>query len=127
MLYKKNRKINLMKTEVILILILTFINLSFCEEEGCRSSNASKKSDCTSRSLDADEKKNGQDSCCFVTYKDSTNTERKGCAAFLKKNVTKDYIKYLEDSNKIKDLSIKCNSKWLNFSMLFIGLFALLF
>ena len=127
MLYKKNRKINLMKTEVIFILILTFINLSFCEEEGCSKEGVSKKSDCTSRSLITKEKSNGEDSCCLVTYKDSSNTEHKNCFAFLKKNVTKDYIKYLEDSNKIKDLSIKCNSKWLNFSMLFIGLFALLF
>ena len=71
-------------------------------------------------------KKNGQDSCCFVTYKDKNNIENKICAAFLKKNVTKDYIKQTEDLTNFTDLSIKCNSKWLNFSMLFIGLFALL-
>ena len=126
MLYKKNRKINLMKTEVILILILTFINLSFCEE-GCEKEGVSKKSDCTSRSLTTKEKSDGEDSCCLATYKDSSNTEHKDCVACLKKNVTKDYIKYIEDSSNIKDLSIKCNSKWLNFSLLFIGLFALLF
>jgi hypothetical protein len=117
-----------MKTEVILILILTFINLSFCEEEGCYKEGVSKKSDCTSRSLITKEKSNGEDSCCLATYKDSSNTESKDCIPCLKKNVTKDYIKYIEDSNNnIKDLSINCNSKWLNFSMLFIGLFALLF
>ena len=127
MLYKKNRKINLMKTEVILILILTFINLSFCEEEGCYKEGVSKKSDCTSRSLITKEKSNGEDSCCLATYKDSSNTEHKDCIAFLKKNVTKDYIKQTEDLTNFTDLSIKCNSKWLNFSMLFIGLFALLF
>lgn len=128
MRYKKNRKINLMKTEVILILILTFINLSFCEEEGClKTEGVSKKSDCTSRSLTTKEKSNGQDSCCLATYKDPSNTEHKDCIAFLKKNVTKDFIKYIEDSSNFTDLSIKCNSKWLNFSMLFIGLFALLF
>jgi hypothetical protein len=77
--------------------------------------------------LDADEKKNGQDSCCFVACVGKNNIENKICAAFLKKNVTKDYIKQTEDLTNFTDLSIKCNSKWLNFSMLFIGLFALLF
>ena len=116
-----------MKTEVILILILTFINLSFCEEEGCwKIEGVSKKSDCTSRSLDADEKIYA-DSCCLVTYKDSSNKEYKECEAYLKKGVTKDAIKLYETAHQIKDLSVKCDSKWLNFSMLFIGLFALLF
>jgi hypothetical protein len=80
-----------MKTEVILILILTFINLSFCEEEGCYKEGVSKKSDCTSRSLDAEEKVYA-DSCCYMTYKDSSNNEYKVCEAFLKKGVTKHAI-----------------------------------
>ena len=116
-----------MKTEVILILILTFINLSFCEEEGCYKEGVSKKSDCTSRSLITKEKSNGEDSCCFQTYKDENNKEYKGCQAYIKKTVTKDAVKAWETASQFKDLSIKCNSKWLNFSMLFIGLFALLF
>ena len=116
-----------MKTEVILILIFTFINLSFCEEEGCyKYEGVSKKSDCTSRTLDSGEKAIA-DSCCFVTYKDENNKEYKGCQAYIKKTVTKDAVKAWETAYQFKDLSVKCNSKWLNFSMLFIGLFALLF
>ena len=114
-----------MKTEVTLILIFTFINLSFCEEP-CAYLNPSKKKDCTSRTLSSEEKAAGADSCCYETYKNSLNQEIKICDAELKKAVTKDYIKLLED-DEMKDLSIECNSKWLNFSILLIGLFALLF
>ena len=115
-----------MKTEVILILILTFINVSFCEDGCYKFTDVSKKSDCTSRTLNAIEKESA-DSCCFVTFKDKKNIENKVCEAYLKKTVTKDAIKVWETSFQYTDLSIKCNSKWLNFSMLFIGLFALLF
>ncbi len=114
-----------MKTEVILILIFTFISLSFCDE-GCHYENPSKKSDCTSRSLSSEEKALGADSCCYETYKDANNQEVKICDAELKKGVTETYIKSLDDDES-HDWSIKCNSKWLNFSMLLIGLFALIF
>ena len=115
-----------MKTEVTLILIFTFINLSFCEEEGCYYLNPTKKSDCTSRSLSAEEKEVGADACCYETYKDANNNEQKVCIFVKKKEVTKDNVKELENAN-VKDVSVDCNSKWLNFSMLLIGLFALLF
>ena len=114
-----------MKTEVILILIFTFINLSFCDEN-CYTETASEKSDCTKRSLGTLEKAAGADACCLVTYKDENNKEQKYCQAFIKKTVTKDNVKLMEDDDT-KDVSVKCNSKWLNFSMLLIGLFALLF
>ena len=114
-----------MKTEVSLILIFTFINLSFCDE-GCYSENPTKKSDCTSRSLSTIEKALGVDSCCYETYKDENNKEVKICDVEIKKTVTKDYVKGLDDDES-HDWSIDCNSKWLNFSMLLIGLFALLF
>ncbi len=114
-----------MKTEGILILIFTLINLSFCEEP-CTYSNPSKKSDCTSRTLSSSEKSNGADACCYVTYKNSNNQEQKECSPEVKKLITKDTVKEMED-DETKDLSIECNSKWLNFNMLFIVLFALLF
>ena len=113
-----------MKTEFSLILVFTFISLSFCDEEGCDLSNPSKKSDCTSRTLSTYEKDEGYDSCCYETYKYNGNDVSE-CTALPKKKVS-DYIKAMKEVG-YTDMSVDCNSKWLNFSMLLIGLVALLF
>ena len=114
-----------MKTEVTLILIFTFINLSFCDEVcSGKSTGVTKKSDCTDISLTSSEKKTGANSCCYVTYKDD-GEDVKECMALPKKYAS-DYKETLEGF-EYTDVNVECNSKWLNFSMLLIGLFALLF
>ena len=112
-----------MKTEVILILILTLINLS-CGETCGTQTGVTKKEDCTKVSLSSIEKKAGV-RCCYETYTDD-GQEAKNCVALIKSQVN-DYKQTLETDFGYTNVKVECNSKWLNFSILLIGLFALLF
>ncbi len=116
-----------MKKIDVLILIFTFIDVSFCEELCALKSDVSKKSDCTDVSLSSIEKTAGLDSCCYMTYKDSDNEEQKECIPMKKKEVTNDWVKNMEKEYEASDLKVDCNSKWLKFSMMIFGLFVLLF
>ena len=112
-----------MKTEVILILIFTFINLSFCEEY-CSGKEVTKKSECSGLSFTSLEKAAGIDSCCYVSYKEE-GEDAKYCIG-LPEDQSDLYKESLKEDG-YTDIVVECNSKWLNFSMFLIGLFALLF
>ncbi len=114
-----------MKAEVILIQIFTFINFSFCDDFcSVKLTGVSTKSDCSGLSLTSAEKKLGADSCCYVSYKENGD-DVKYCTA-LPEDQSDLYKESLKD-DETTDIVVECNSKWLNFSMFLIGLFALLF
>ena len=84
----------------------------------------SKKEDCTDYKLSKYEKV-GADSCCYSVRK-YKNSESKGCAAYNKKYITKDYINYYiadlnegvtKDDYKVTSLSIECGCNWLSISL----------
>ena len=107
------------------ILTLCMFNIVFTADE-CDEIKPSKKSDCTDYKLtDAEKGDDGLDSCCYETYK-YQNTEYKICDTELKKAVTKDYIKEIENEFGYEDYSIECHSNWLSLCLSFL-LFAFLF
>ena len=105
-----------MKTEVILILILTLINLS-CGETCGTQTGVTKKEDCTKVSLSSIEKKGGI-SCCYESYKED-GEDAQDCVPLIKSEVN-NYKQTLETDFGYTNVKIECNSKWLNFSILLI-------
>ena len=112
-----------MKSLIYVTLTLCMINIVLSADDeddddfGCMALKPSSKKDCTSYKLTDLEKVGGLDSCCYMTYKND-GKEEKECDLFLKKAVTKEYVK--ASSSYYQDLSIECNSNWLSLTLSFL-------
>lgn len=84
---------------------------------GCYAVNSPSKDNCTAYTLSASEKKYA-DTCCYYS-----SDQQKSCYPIKKKKV-KDYIKSNEKAGDT-NVSIDCNSNWLNlgFSLVILVLF----
>ena len=100
---------------------ILFISLFIAISSLCASGNATKADDCKNKNLTDDEKKNGEDACCFFNYKEKGGTELKLCASFVKQKV----LETVKAGRKTYDkYEIDCASNWLSISLY---LFALIF
>ena len=91
----------------------------------CENTIPNQKSDCLHYHLTTEEKIDGQDTCCYVTYKDEYNNNIKGCSYLNKKIVSEIMIEFNSESYGIYDLTIDCHSNWLTsgFALLLLILF----
>ena len=83
----------------------------------CASIGAKNWRDCTNKTLDKEEMKDGEDSCCFMSYENNTKIEM--CAP-----VSKARVPELVEKNKktYKTYSIDCSSNWISYSLFLIAL-----
>jgi len=115
-----------------LLLLFVCLSLIICErsatDDECDdvSGDDTKKEDCTDYKLTKLEKARGN-ACCYVETTYKSGTAYKGCNSYVKKAVTKDYIKeYIEYQNKgesddkyiISSYSVDCGCNWLSLSMI---------
>ncbi len=91
----------------------------------CENKIPNQKSDCLHYQLTAEEKIDGQDTCCYVTYKDEYNNNIKECSNLNKHTLSETIIKFNSESYGIYDLTIDCHSNWLtsSFGLLLLILF----
>ena len=107
------------KTLLLLIVCLSSIIYArdSCSALGTNNEPSSKK-DCTDYKLTTLEKANAN-ACCYVEMTRKSGTQSKGCAAYYKKGITKDYItEVVAEVNTISSISIDCGCNWLSLTMI---------
>ena len=101
------------------------ISLIISDSTLCEDKIPKKKSDCLDYELTDEEKTEGEDTCCYMTYKDENDVDSKGCTNEKKKALTQTIIDLYAALNGYTDVKVDCHSNWLTsgFALLLLVLF----